>query len=127
MTDNDEPPDETREDLEALQTTVDAIGEENLKEMLVDGLMGLQSGEIEPMDMTVEGPPDESEYYLDRSELTGEYHAISRDATRAMLDESSCEVAEVRLLATQDLLNDQAAVQRLCEWPGVTCDEEALN
>lgn len=127
MTDDSESNNDGTEGARAFLDTIDAIGEENPTSLLAESLFKLQSGEIEPMDMTVEGPADETRYYLDETEIEGEYHPISRDTTRLILEASPRNATKIRIFATRPLLSNQEAVQRLCDCPRIACDEDSIQ
>ena len=68
------------------------------------------------VDMSVKGPPDETEYYLHEDRLEqSEYHDIARSLTRQVLDASPRRVSEIRLMGTISVLKRAGA------------DEDALN
>ena len=127
MSNDPDSSDDDKEAARAFLDTIDAVGKENLIDILADSLINLQSRDLESMDMTVRGPSDESKYYLNETKLGDQYHSISRDTTRLVLEASPRQPSEIRVFATRPLLSDQEAAHQLCEHPGITCGEDTIQ
>lgn len=81
------------------------------------------------VDMSVEGPPHETEYYLSQDQVErSKYHNIARSLTRCVLDVHPRRVSEIRLMGTIPVLDgvDDEALETLREG-GVTVTDERLD
>lgn len=81
------------------------------------------------VDMSVNGPLEEREYYLDKHRLDqSHYHDIARSITQHVLEASPRRVSEIRLMGTLPLLRgvDGEALETLRE-VGFTVADEQLD
>jgi|AntRauTorcE11898_2_1112593.scaffolds.fasta_scaffold04732_6 hypothetical protein len=79
--------------------------------------------------MSVEGPPDETEYYLYEDYLPSEqYDEIARRVTAAVLEVSPRAVAEIRVWGIMEWLRetDEEAVDTLIDG-GITYEESSFD
>ena len=83
------------------------------------------------VDMSVAGPPKETEYYLYQPRVERDkYHDVACSITRCVLDISSRRASEIRVMGTIPVLKaasvDEEALSTLCE-AGFTVTDEQLD